>query len=267
MKVCCLLITCLSLSFAAQEENHTQAKSDAPVYEVLFEKGFYSEAIEYLEVKLQAAHPDTNIQEYQKYLAFCYILTEQKHRAKILFRDILNRDYTFTLDPIRTSPKIYKVFHAAQNQWKGENKVRVDSLRQVADSAVKAALKQEGLQASGTETFSKSLFSPWYRAPLYVTPFGSGQFYNRQTKKGLALFLIQSLSLGSSIWAFNKRYRDFHDDETGWQTGHVKYSNIHRIQFGVFLLAYGYSVFDSFWHRVRLPGQEAVKEEPDPAEE
>jgi tetratricopeptide (TPR) repeat protein len=77
------------------------AKKDEPAYKVLFESGFYQEAIDYLETRLREA-PDSNFQEHAKYLAFCLILTGRADEAGTVFQDILEKDLEFALDPIRT---------------------------------------------------------------------------------------------------------------------------------------------------------------------
>jgi hypothetical protein len=244
----------LALWSAAEEPREVATVSDEePAHKVLFESGFYAEALEYLDGRIESAD-SSEWQEYQKYRAFCLILTGQRERADTVFCSMLDRDSSFALDPLMTSPKIYEVYFAAKQSWRARNPfpadaargdtLSADSARGPADSssagAGRTAAVERGDTAAGDE---------WYRVPLYFLPGASGQFYNRDVKKAVPLLAVQTLGLVGSIVTYAARSSHYHDDY-GWYEGNAReyenYTTAYRVEFSVFLVSYVYSVVDAF---------------------
>ncbi len=245
------------------------ASPDEPVHRVLFESGFYRQALEYLNVRLNSAGPvDSAWQEYQKYRAFCLILVGEADSAQGVFEELLAHDSTFTLDRVRTSPKIFEVFHAARAARFARPPAPVeidtaqamDALRE--DTAAPVSDSQDSIVSTSDSTgaqFQPSLAhgtvdSKWYRIPARLLPGGVGQFLNGQPAKGAVLLGAQALTLGASIVTFRRRAA-LYDDRFGWYEGNMvqyeRYTAAYRIEFGVFAFAYLYSVVDACVVRAR----------------
>jgi tetratricopeptide (TPR) repeat protein len=216
------------------------AKKDEPAYKVLYESGFYLEAIDYLETRLREA-PDSNFQEHARYLAFCLILTGRIGEAEKVFRDILEKDPGFSLDPIRTSPKIYEVFSAARTQWASARPAAPDTAD--APEPVVTAAPAPAQPDIAPAPLPPPAVRPWYRIPVCLAPGGAGQFYHGQKIRGAVLAGLQAVGLGLSIWAFSQK-----DPDYGWTPDNESYNILFRVQFGVFAAAYVAGVVDALRH-------------------
>lgn len=241
-----LAILVLSATLSAETGGEMVPSSpEEPVYKVLFESGFYAQALEYIESRLDNL-PDSSWVEHRKYGAFCLILLERRDEAVEAFGQILTRDPSFNLDPIYTSPKIYEVFRDAQKQWQAlhppADTVSTDTV------AVDTAAPSDTAQAVAL-LMQDTLEPPVTRAPLYLLPGGVGQFHNGQRAKGFVLLGIQLAGLVGSVATY--QYRDnLQDPDYGWYEGNRDdldtYTTAYRLEFGVFLAAYLYSVIDAF---------------------
>lgn len=215
-----------------------QSNPSDPAYKVLFESGLYQETIELLESSM-AGSPEGLQGDYVRYLAYSYILTGAKDRAVTLFQRMLTQDPDFSLDPIRTSPKLFEVFHRARAEWLGSGAGRLAQLRkrEVQDSlkALQAARMAEALR--------------WRFSPLDLSPGGAGQFRRGRTTRGRVWLGIQGALLTGSILAYAKR-RTYWDDRTGWDAARADdnrfYTNLYRVQFGLFGLAWAAGIGDLF---------------------
>jgi tetratricopeptide (TPR) repeat protein len=244
-KIITFLVGAILISQTPAQEDKKDivtAKKDEPAYKVLFESGFYQEAIDYLETRLREA-PDSNFQEHAKYLAFCLILTGRANEAGTVFRDILEKDPGFSLDPIRTSPKIYEVFSAARSQWASARPAAAPDTLAASDTAVAPAPVAAAAPAEPDivpATLPPPAARPWYRIPVCLAPGGAGQFYHRQNVKGTVFAGLQAAGLGLSIWAFSQK-----DPDYGWTPDNENYNILFRVQFGVFAAAWAAGVIDA----------------------
>ncbi len=232
----------------------TAAPPEEPVYKVLFESGYYSQALDYIEARLPDA-ADSLWQQYQRYRAYCLILLDRREQARAVFIAILDRDATFSLDPIRTSPKIYEVYHQARLLWQ-ERQPQPDTADSAAPTAALDTSRTDSASADtarGTvDLMTDSLMRsepPLRRAPLYLLPFGVGQFANGQRTKGWVILGTQAACLAASVVSYVKR-DDYYDPRYGWYEGNREpyedYTLAFRIDFAGFALAYLYGVVDGF---------------------
>jgi len=221
------------------------AVPEEPAYKVLFENGFYAQVLEYLEHKV-AQTDDTLWEEYQKYRAFSLILLEQRDSALAVFGAILDRNATFSLDPIYTSPKIYEVYHEARRAW---DAVHAPAESTSVDSARAAARRDSAGSGDAMAARKRGLPPDWYRVPLYFVPGGTGQFYNRQPAKGAVLLIVQAVALAASVLTYAKR-QDYYHPDYGWYAGnadeYAQATTAYRVEFGIFAAGYLWSVVDAF---------------------
>lgn len=232
----------------------TAAPPEEPVYKVLFESGYYSQALDYIEARLPDAD-DSLWQHYQRYRAYCLILLDRRDQAESVFIEILDRNPAFRLDPIRTSPKIYEVYYQAKRIWQAQQ-----PQPDTTDSAMQAAAFDTSNTDTATVdtpvgTIDLALDSlpagdpPLRRAPLYLLPFGVGQFANGQQAKGWLILGTQAACLAASVVSYVKR-DEYYDPRYGWYEGNREpyedYTLAFRIDFAGFALAYLYGVVDGF---------------------
>lgn len=253
--VWCVMILCIaSLAFGDDTIKDVDLSADGePAYRVLYENGFYDQAIDYLTAKINKSPDSVGTEEY-RYLAFSYVATERIDSARGIFVEMLTKDSAFKLDPVRTSPKIYQVFRAAQIQWR---KLHQPPHQTNPPAGMTPAQSHDTLPKTAVSLSVNTLqnqqlpLSRWYKIPVYLAPGGTAQFCNGETVKGTIVLCLQVLSLGGSIYAFEKK-QDFYDDRFGWyegnQTQFGRYSLASRIGFGSFACTYLWSVFDSFAH-------------------
>jgi hypothetical protein len=215
------------------------SQGEEPVYKLLFESGFYKEAIEFLEEK--AKNPlDTACATYNRYLFLCYLLNNQTPRAVQLLNSLFDRDSLFTLDSVSAPPNAYSIFLDTKLAWQQDKKkkalaafIAAESLKTVVRVSAKAQVQR---------------LSP-LRAGLYCVPFGTGQFIKHDKRKATLLLFVEGATLGMSLWAYNERAKSY-SPEYGWysnnqRTNHL-YLNFYRVQFGIFAAAHLYGVLDAF---------------------
>ncbi|MBL8029204.1 MAG: hypothetical protein JNL74_22475, partial [Fibrobacteres bacterium] len=172
---------------------------------------------------LQQTEDSAERENRLKILAFSYILNGNRKLAEDVFNRMLNANSGFTLDPILTSPKIYEVFSEVRQQW---------------------LMSYNSLEKEKRLTLR-------YRAAYHarVLPFGTGQFINGSRKKGLIFSLLQAGAIGGSIWSYKMLDASKHPDY-GWYDGNreekERYTNLTRVQFGIFASAYIWSVIDAY---------------------
>ena len=82
-----------------------------------------------------------------------------------------------------------------------------------------------------------------------ILPFGAGQFYHKEPKKGSVIFLIQAAALGACIWSYNKR-EDLKDPQFGWTPDNLdannRYVKYMRVELSIFSIAWIYGIVDAF---------------------
>lgn len=242
------IVLLASVAPAAEDERQLVAsQEDEPAYKVLFESGYYEEAVEYLRGVSDSS--DTNWRERQTYLAFSLIMTGQRDSAIGVFTSILWRDSTYKLDPIMTSPKLFKVYHMARSRWE-KNREPVDSSSTASPPPDTTAQQSDSPPTPEVSTNNVVPTVPrdWYRVPMYAVP-PAGQFYNRRIPKGIALLLLQTGGIAASVWAHNKRWEYYQDPGCGWCEENLeenrRYSALQRSGFAIFALSYLYGVVDA----------------------
>jgi hypothetical protein len=104
-------------------------------------------------------------------LGFIYVARDQRDEALRAFREVLNANPAYDLDPVQTSPKILEVFRAA----------RQDYLLHVASVPAVYRMPQADVRLAASW---RSLLLP-----------GWGQFYKKQGTKGAAISAAQVMSL------------------------------------------------------------------------
>ncbi|OGJ87315.1 MAG: hypothetical protein A2350_03465 [Candidatus Raymondbacteria bacterium RifOxyB12_full_50_8] len=244
MKILLAIFACIAgLAYADEEQKElVPAKTQDPAYKVLFESGFYNEAIDYLEAKI-LDRQDSGRQDYMRYLAFSYILVNRLPEARAVFSAMLDEDSTFVLDSVLTAPNLYDVFTSARIEWRTRHSLKP------AEPGSEAAPAASLRPADTVPLVMARSGASWYRAPVCLLPAGAGQFQAGSKVKGGAMLVVQTLALGVSIWAYNKRQNYYHPDY-GWYAGNIDenrtYGNLYRASFGVFAGAYLYSIVDGF---------------------
>lgn len=246
LKVLLFIGACWVAAAAQDGAASAQSNPSDPAYKVLFESGLYREAINLLEANL-AQTPDFLNPDYVRYLAYCYILTAQKEKAVILFQRMLSQEPDFTLDPIRTSPKIFEVFHAARTEWLSSDAGRLALIRKKA--------VQDSLKAAQAARLAEAL--RWRFSPIDLLPGGAGQFRRGLKTRGTLFLGLQGALLTGSVLAYAKR-RTYWNDATGWDAAQADdnrfYTNFYRVQFGLFGLAWAAGLGDLFLFSSRNQG-------------
>lgn len=147
----------LSLWFAipAFSQNSTEIDTTLSGIKSLFDGGSYISA----ELQARRILEDRNISDsmriqFEKYVAFSLVAQGRNDAAVDHFKNALEIDSTFSLDPVLTSPKILEVFDAAKGQFSGE----LERKRSKADASLEGSTsRREG----GGPTFRAILFPGW----------------------------------------------------------------------------------------------------------
>ncbi len=246
------LLLMSTVGLHAQEQPEADSIVREPAHKVLFESGFYAQALEYLGSRLERP-ADSLWEEYQTYRAFSLIMLDMRDSAAVVFGQILDQRPRYTLNPVYTSPKLYEVFLEAQRAHRPP--VADTSAADTADTGA-VAVADTGTSDStlgevspDSATTSAARASDWYRVPLYFVPGGAGQFYNRQPAKAAVLLIAQVVALGASVLTYTQR-EELYDAQFGWYPGNAesyeRYTYSYRIEFGLAALAYAYGVVDAF---------------------
>ena len=119
------------------------------------------------------------------YLAYAYIELGENDKAKENFEEALTLDPTLTLDPVFVSPKIIAIF--------SEVKASVE--------ASKEEIEEEPEQLIPPIFEKDKRFGAAWRS--LVLP-GWGQLYKGQKKKAIAIFALQTISIGATLYSHFK---------------------------------------------------------------
>jgi hypothetical protein len=219
------------------------SKPGEPTYKVLFESGYYSDAVKYCTAMISGP-PFASNREIHLYLAYSYIMLGNRESADSIFIAIFDADSGFYLNPIVTSPKIYEVYFTARTKWEmlnssGDTESEQSLPEQSSPKTGEISVPDSGLQTPGNNIVRKQPSSPF---PLLMCiPGGAGQFFNRQHAKGVVVLLFQAAAIAGSVAAYYKR-DGFYSPEYGWTD-----ENIDRAR----LYTYGYKggliVFSTVW--------------------
>jgi hypothetical protein len=257
------LLICMTGS--AQE---APAIEEAPLYQKLYEEGFYDTAITLLDSLIAA--DSTGGRELLRYLAFCHIARGDGEAGVSVFERILDPDPGFRLDTLLTPPKILTVFLAvlerresgqarpdsnvAIAQMAADETEQVDSIDNRADTAASAVRRDSA--DTGTKTVVATAVTmkdargrPSVKYVPGLLPGGAGQFYHRQWIKGALLLAAQAAALAGCVWSYHTR-QTCYDDRYGWHQGNMtaynRYTTYTRLGSVVFIGAYTFSVIDYF---------------------
>jgi len=197
-------------------------------YKDLYENGYYTEVITRLSDTAQEISVDFKEKEKKmQTLAFALILTGRRDEAIDIFVSIFNSNPEYYLDPILTSPKIYEIFSEGRRKWQ---------LTSSSKGQTSASSRTDMTETAGLRI-------------IKIMPFGAGQYINGEKRKGILFSVLQGGTLIGSIWAYNARLSHY-DSNYGWYDGNkdqnTYYSNLMRVQFGVFVATYAWSVVDAF---------------------
>jgi hypothetical protein len=193
-------------------------------YIELYENGYYAETIALLSDTANMVTIDNiESENRKKILAFSLILSGRKDAAMDVLWSIFDKNPLFNLDPILTSPTIYEVFSETRREWNGAYEANV--------------------------TLNYSPLTNFALKSRILLPFGVGQYINDKKKKGIIFSIFQAGALAGSIVTYNIR-DSYYDPDFGWYEGNNEMKNIYtnamRIQFGLFAVAYVWSVVDAY---------------------
>ena len=159
-------------------------------------------------------------------------MTGKSRDADSLFKAILSSDPMFSLDPIRTSPKIYEVYFAAKSEWQKGQPIPPPAVATPPPAPLPPLPRP-----------------PAYRYGLYLCPFAAGQFYNQERAKGALFLALQAVSLTAVLVLYQKR-QDLYNPEYGWYGGNLEENRNcvlgMRAGFSLAAVAYLYSAADAF---------------------
>ncbi|MCX7836206.1 MAG: hypothetical protein N2450_09110 [bacterium] len=132
--------------------------------------------------------------EFERILAFSYAATERHQESERHFTNILTLNPSFTLDSIRTSPKIFQRFRAAQFQFQTTIKKNEPKQATLVDSSL---LKKIDLQNKQLRKQQKL----WKSAQIGLFCPGMGMLNNNEKTKGWFFLITETVGLSTAIYA------------------------------------------------------------------
>jgi tetratricopeptide (TPR) repeat protein len=146
-------------------------------------------------------------------------MMEKKEPAKAAFKKMIRLDPKIELNPNVYLPDIISMFQIARFEYNTQLKVvLVDTV-------------------------------PAYPKVLNFMPGAAPQFLNKQMKKGVAMLALQTLSLGLSVYAYQKE-TSYYSSVYGFREEDLstagRYDRIHRITLFTLVGVYLYSLVDGF---------------------
>jgi tetratricopeptide (TPR) repeat protein len=250
------------LVFTGSAEEATRAESE-PAYKVLYEQGFYEDAINLLDSII--AQDTVENQELLFYLASSYIARGNLEAGGTVFERILDNDPDFQLDTLFTPPKILAVFHdvrfhrASHTEMADTSTITQDSTATVADT-VTPTISSDNIDTAAVEPTAaltvdtvRTGLHPVLEYSVGLLPGGVGQFYQRKPYTGVLLFAAQVTSIVGCVWSARKRemYYDGPPNGYGWydknRAEYNRYTNYNRLGVGVIIGSYTYGLIDYFW--------------------
>jgi hypothetical protein len=212
----------------------------------LYETGFYKEASQKLKDLL---YPEVELVEREneilarQYLSFCYVLLDEKEKARREFLELLYVAPEIEFSPQVYLPEIVKIFQEAKKEWLEERKER-------ADLSVKKGIfppeEQRGMEKSEQEGLKKrKKFTP-----AIFLPGGYFQFRKGEKIKGWLILGSEVISLASSILAYELKSQLYHPQYKAYPL--EKYDQAKQLReiqiasLAVFLGIYVYGVIDGW---------------------
>ncbi len=255
-----LTVVLFVVGYITASGGQTTVESDSlPLYQTLYEEGFYSEAIAILDSLVTA---DTACSRKSlRYLAFCFIASGERSAGEEAFDKLLTCDPAFRCDTLFTSPKILEVFRSVLARHTPENRT--------TDTTVAAAGAADTAPGDRTDsdtaaTPAKVLPTPGEAVAMAASlqhpppirflpgllPGGVGQFTQKQWVKSALFLVLQAAAAGGYVWAYRTR-QTFYDPEYGWyapinEADYSRYTTYARIGGTVFIGTYTVSIIDFF---------------------
>jgi hypothetical protein len=247
-----LLILCFP---AVGRADDTSATPDEPFYRLLYEQGFYDEAIALLD-SLAAADTSGN-RELLLYLASSYIARGDADSGASVFRRMLAADPAYRLDTIMTPPKILEVFRNVRNEFETRTappdtvKTEPDSgapepVAAVVDSPDTGAVSSLALPGADRSIEGPH---PVLRYSFGILPGGAGQFFQRKPIRGALILAAQIGAAAGCYWAYRTR-ESYRHSRYVWYDGnreaYERYTGYARLGIGVAIGSYTFGLFDYF---------------------
>lgn len=143
------------------------------------------------------ANPKLNNQqkiEFERILAFSYAIIEKPTESEKHFTNILALNPLFTLDSIRTSPKIYQRFRIAEQNFQKTSK-KVNAKETVSiDTTI---IKKYGILKKQTERLQTN----WKSLQIGFFCPGAGMIYCGEKTKGWLFITTEMVLVSSAIYA------------------------------------------------------------------
>jgi hypothetical protein len=228
---------------------------EIPRYQLLYEEGFYTEAIAVLDSLI--TEDAVFSPEHHYALAACYIARGDRDSGATVFERMFNSDSTYLLDTLLTPPKIRAVFLDVQRRRTAQ---RSDSV--VATAEKKSTQYLVGMDVAdntltSADTLTVKVAPPFFQRIAGVFPCGIGAFYQRKPVHGVLIALTQLGAVAGCVWAYQTREKLYHE-RYGWYHGNKevynRYTNYTRGGAGIFIGSYAFGILDYYltMHRRRV---------------
>ena len=247
-----LLLLLVSLQAESSGPDSTVA---VPEYKLLYEQGFYSEALVLLDSLL--VQDTSGFEELHYFRAACLIAKGDTVEGARVFEALLDHNCGYSLDSLFTPPKILSVYRSVRSGFLCEDSLPAvaDSVKELSVDTASVPVRTETVPVDSSvvpdlspKTIVRSMPLPVH-VSLGMLPAGGGQWYQRKTIRGAFIVSAQLAAVAGCIWSYNKRDSYFHD-RYGWYDGnrnaYEKYTNYTRFGFTVFLGTYLYGIADYY---------------------
>jgi tetratricopeptide (TPR) repeat protein len=234
-------------------EDATTTASE-PAYQLLYEQGFYQDAITLLDSLIDL---DTAVNfERHYYLAASYIARGDRDSGAAVFAQMFEYDSLYQLDTLFTPPKILEVFQEVQKQRltssapsSAVEQTEVPSPVSVQNDSTSFAVSDTGRLTVSYDSISTGVH-PVLRISIGVLPGGIGAFYQKKPLRGALVLAAQVAAVAGSIWAYRTR-QTYWSETYGWMPGendaaYNRYTNYARVGYAVFIGSYTFSIIDYF---------------------
>ena len=244
-----VIITAALLTGSSAAQDSIPPSSEEAFYKILYEQGFYEEAIRFIDSS-SAGTPPGN--ERLFCLASCHIARGDTAAGAAVFNRMLDGDSSLRLDTLLTPPKILQVFtavQAARRSHVAAGKIASETAEAAAPDSGSLSIPSAG-ESTGIGTIVlKPVLPPLLRYPLGFVPGGIGHFRQRSFLRGTLLLLAQGAAAGGCCWAYRKR-QSFYDATYGW-TGKNRevynhYTGYCRLGLTVLACTYTFEIIDYF---------------------
>ncbi len=236
----CALYICaffFSVSAHSQIEPSSARKSSLKQARAGFEKRNCKQVIHLLNEKDFTKDFEDESEFIDRYhmLGVCYFQAGDKKNTEIELNELLFINPNFELDPFITPPPLLELFNQLKNSIKEKSK----ELELAKEKAV-----DKPSMVGKNFAYKKTSIIPAF------SPFGLGQFTNKETAKGIIVAAAQVSMLSANIGCY--WWKRSLVDTQGTSATLEQYNLAQTLQFvalGSFLAIYAYSVADAIWNR------------------